>query len=150
MNLIPPSKDFPPCFHRVTIKALIVKDGRVLLLKEPKFRGGKWELPGGGLDFGEDIHAGLRREIEEELGVQVASIDARPMYVWSWRYEQQRNMEWYYSLVLAYKVELASFDVRRTYEAEQVEFFSKEELEHIELNWQTNGLKQYFNPGDFV
>ncbi len=125
MNSIPLSKDFPPCFHRVTIKALIVKDGKILLLKEPKPLSGKWELPGGGLDFGENIYAGLRREIEEELGVQVASIDARPMYVWSWRYEQKRNMDWYYSLVVAYKVELASFDVKKTPEAEEIKFFPR-------------------------
>lgn len=149
MSLIPESKNFPACFHRVTIKGLVVKDGKILLLKESSQLSGKWELPGGGLDFNEDIHTGLTREIEEEMGVKVKSIEKRPMYVWTWRFENERNMDWYYSLVVAYKIELESFDFKITDECEDIQFFSKEELEDIELCWQTNGLKTIFNPKDF-
>lgn len=106
-------------------------------------------MPGGGLDFGEDIHVGLKREIEEEMGVKIKRIEDRPMYVWTWRFENKRKMDWYYSLVVGYKVELESFDFKTTEECEEIDWFSKEELENIELCWQTNGLKKYFNPEDF-
>jgi 8-oxo-dGTP diphosphatase len=36
-----------------------------------KFLPGLYELPGGHIDFGEDIEDGLKREIEEELGMTV-------------------------------------------------------------------------------
>lgn len=36
-----------------------------------KFLPGKYELPGGHIDYGEDMVDGLRREIKEELGVDV-------------------------------------------------------------------------------
>jgi 8-oxo-dGTP diphosphatase len=36
-----------------------------------KFLPGKYELPGGHIDYGEDIQAGLIREVKEELGVKV-------------------------------------------------------------------------------
>jgi 8-oxo-dGTP diphosphatase len=36
-----------------------------------KFLPGLYELPGGHIDFGEDIEDGLNREIEEELGMTV-------------------------------------------------------------------------------
>lgn len=143
------SQHFPDSFHRVTVKALVVKDGKILLLKESPQISGKWEIPGGGLDFGEDIHEGLKREIEEEMGVKVISIEDRPMYVWTWRFENKRKMDWYYSLVVGYKVELESFDFKTTEECEEIGWFSKEELENIELNLQTNWLKKYFNPEDF-
>ena len=133
------------CFHRVTIKGLVVQDGKILLLKESSKLSGKWELPGGGLDFGEDIYEGLKREIEEEMGVNVKSIEKRPMYVWTWRFEKKRNMDWYYSLVVAYKIELENLDFKITEECEEIAFFSKEDLENIELCWQTNGLKDIFN-----
>jgi NADH pyrophosphatase NudC (nudix superfamily) len=71
------------------------------------------------------------------------------MYVWTWRYENKRNMDWYYSLVVGYKVEFESLDFRTTEECEEIGWFSKEELENIELCWQTNGLKKVFNPNDF-
>lgn len=143
------SKYFPDSFFRVTVKALVVKDGKILLIKESPELSGKWELPGGGLDFGEDIHEGLRREVEEEMGMKVKSIEERPQYVWTWRYENKRNMDWYYSLVVAYKVEFESFDFKTTEECEEIGWFSKEELENIQLCWQTNGLKKVFNPEDF-
>jgi 8-oxo-dGTP diphosphatase len=144
------SKNFPDSFHRVTIKALVVKDGKILLVKESPERSGMWEIPGGGLDFGEDIHEGLKREVEEEMGLKVKSIEKRPMYVWAWKYQNERNMDWYYSFVVAYKVELESFDFTPTEECEEIGWFSKDELEHIELRHQTNELKKIFNPSDFI
>ncbi len=35
----------PPCFYRVSTKALITKENKVLLIMESD---GTWELPGGG------------------------------------------------------------------------------------------------------
>jgi len=41
----------PDCRYRISIKALILdKDKRFLLVQEDT---GLWELPGGGLEFGE-------------------------------------------------------------------------------------------------
>lgn len=44
--------------------------GRVLLLQydDPPPNGHHWNLPGGGLERGEDYHAGARRELAEETG----------------------------------------------------------------------------------
>lgn len=41
-----------------------------------KFLPGVYELPGGHIDFGEDIVEGLRREIKEEFGMNVSIGDA--------------------------------------------------------------------------
>lgn len=46
--------------------------GRILLiqrLKEPE--AGAWGLPGGKIDFGENAQATARREIAEELGIEI-------------------------------------------------------------------------------
>jgi 8-oxo-dGTP diphosphatase len=147
---LPKSTYFPDCFYRVTVKALVVRDGKILLLKESSQLSGKWELPGGGLDFGEDTIEGLKREIYEEMGVSVKSVDKRPMYVWTWRFVNGRGMDWYYSLVVCYRVELNSFDFRVNDECEEIGWFSREELLQIELCKQTNGLKDHYNPDDFA
>ena len=57
----------------VSVKAVIVEEGRVLLLANDR---GEWELPSGRLDPGESEMAALAREIREELGV-VAGVGPR-------------------------------------------------------------------------
>jgi len=150
MSIPKESKNFPPSFYRVSVKGLFVKDGKVLLLKEGPSLGGQWELPGGGLDFGEDMHEALRREIEEEAGLKVKTISKEPVYVWPWRFEDKRGMDWYYSLVVVYRIELESLEFKVTEECQDIGFFSKEDLENTELCFQTNGLKKVFNPQDFI
>lgn len=52
--------------YRISIKSLIKnKEGQVLVVKEL----GRtwWDLPGGGMDHGEDIKSAIARELEEEV-----------------------------------------------------------------------------------
>jgi ADP-ribose pyrophosphatase YjhB (NUDIX family) len=56
----------------VGVGAVIVSEGRVVLIKrrfEPL--AGQWSLPGGTLELGETLEAGVAREILEETGLQV-------------------------------------------------------------------------------
>jgi len=55
------------------VYAVLVERGRVLLMRRAGsgYRDGELSLPAGHLDGGEDAIAGLRRELREELGVDV-------------------------------------------------------------------------------
>jgi len=57
----------------VTIKTVILKDDKVLLLQRNKknLNGGKWDLPGGWLEEGELFKDCLKREILEETNIEV-------------------------------------------------------------------------------
>lgn len=54
-------------FQKVTVKALIIKNNKVLLLQG----GGRgwWELAGGKIEYGEHLKEALARELKEELNV---------------------------------------------------------------------------------
>jgi ADP-ribose pyrophosphatase YjhB (NUDIX family) len=74
------------CLYRVAAKAVIVRSNRLLLSKENekdcaelKLRG----LPGGGLDYGEDFHSGLIRELREEMQLEIVpeQISQQPVKV---------------------------------------------------------------------
>ena len=55
--------------YRISLKALIYNDaGRILVVKE--INRTFWDLPGGGMDFGETIESSLRRELREEVGYE--------------------------------------------------------------------------------
>jgi 8-oxo-dGTP diphosphatase len=48
-----------------------------------KFLPGRYEIPGGHIDYGEDIQAGLRREIREELGIDVVLGDPFAVFTYT-------------------------------------------------------------------
>jgi 8-oxo-dGTP pyrophosphatase MutT (NUDIX family) len=51
-------------------KCALFNDGEVLLVRHT-YGPREWELPGGGLDRSEDPLSGIRREIREELSVEI-------------------------------------------------------------------------------
>ena len=53
----------------VALKAIIVHEGRVLLMQNAQ--DSKWQFPGGRMHVGEKPEEGVRREVKEELGVDV-------------------------------------------------------------------------------
>ena len=71
INPTRPSRQYPgqPI---VGVGAVIIQEGRVVLVKrrfEPL--AGQWSLPGGRLELGETLEAGLAREMLEETGLDV-------------------------------------------------------------------------------
>lgn len=57
---------------RLAVRALIVEEGRLLLVNAyPDGRSDLWCAPGGGVEAGTDLPANLRREVYEETGLSV-------------------------------------------------------------------------------
>lgn len=66
-----------PLSGPVHVLAAVIADGdRWLLCQRPahKRHGGLWEFPGGKLEVGEDLAAAARREMLEELAVEVTRV----------------------------------------------------------------------------
>jgi ADP-ribose pyrophosphatase YjhB (NUDIX family) len=60
-----------PVRVRVSVKAIIIQDGHLLLVRSRDRQGDWYLLPGGGQHPGESLPAALRRECREEIGVDV-------------------------------------------------------------------------------
>ena len=108
------------------VAALIVKDGKILVCQRTKHQTMplKWEFPGGKIEEGEQPRDALRRELEEELGIDATigdevarikheyrsgnSVELRFFVVQEFRGELEnrifRDMQW------AERSELPAFD----------------------------------------
>ncbi len=76
--------------HRYSVRAiLLTPNDEILLMRIRPPEGGDpfWITPGGGLEEGESIEDGLRRELEEELGIEGFSMG--PLL---WR--RQHTFDW--------------------------------------------------------
>ena len=70
-------------FH-ITVKGIVVYHQKVLLMKRvrPSTDGlGYWELPGGGLEYGETPNDALKRELKEETGLLIDVV--KPAYTFT-------------------------------------------------------------------
>jgi 8-oxo-dGTP diphosphatase len=71
---------------QVAVGVLFRPDGAFLLTTRPsgKVYAGYWEFPGGKVEPGETVHDALRRELHEELGI---NLGRQPQDVQSWKSE---------------------------------------------------------------
>lgn len=56
---------------RLSVKAIVVSDGRLLVLRCRDAAGDWYMLPGGGVSFAETVHQALERECLEEAGARI-------------------------------------------------------------------------------
>lgn len=72
-------RDVPDGFYRVSIKGLILDETGTKFLAILE-KNGLWDLPGGGLEWGESFTACLMRELREEMGLVITNVEPFPSY----------------------------------------------------------------------
>ena len=76
--------------HRNAVRAiLLTPEGDLLLMRVRAPQGGEpfWITPGGGLEVGETVEDGLRRELMEELGIEgfaIGPVLCRRRHTFTW------------------------------------------------------------------
>ncbi len=118
--------EIPNAFYRTSVKALVRNEqNQFLLAKETN---GHWELLGGGLDFGENPHECLKREIKEETGLEVTYVSEHPLYFFT---DLAHNGTWVVNVV--YEVKLKDLNFTSSDECVELKFFDKESLKDVQV-----------------
>lgn len=131
--------NIPSCFYRISIKALILDENKKFLLcKEPD---GRWELPGGGLDFGENPKSCIQREITEETGLKVTYVANNPSYFLTAQWD---NGLWFANVIYITKV--YDYIFSPSDECIDVRFFNKNEALNENLFSNVNKFIELYNP----
>jgi mutator protein MutT len=114
-----------------TASGVVVDDrGRVLLSKRAKDPfAGKWDLPGGFLEEGEDPLDGVKRELREEAGIEIG--DERLLGIWMDRYEYRRRVV--ETLNIYYKARLAEGTPEPADDVAEFRWFAASEVPLDEL-----------------
>ncbi len=80
----------------IRLRAIIIHNDKLLIVKHAGVPGNTTALPGGKLEFGEDIKKGMERELVEELGV--TPVLGRLLYINNWVYSDVQNIEFFFEV----------------------------------------------------
>lgn len=116
--------------YRVAVRALVVEDSRVLLVKEHD-GDGWWAIPGGGIDYGETLKDALIREIREELGVSPEFVRSDFQTI---HYNIGKIVNGIPRMNIYFKVIIPSRHIKKSGFIEQYQWFSEQEFMELNLN----------------
>jgi 8-oxo-dGTP diphosphatase len=115
----------------VGVGGVVVHEGRVLLIrrgKEPLK--GRWVIPGGTLELGETLEAGVAREIREETGIRVAPVEFVDVFD---RIDRQDGTIRFHYVIVDYLCTYLGGTACAASDAEAVVWASREELDDFDL-----------------
>ena len=136
------SSDVPQSFYRISIKGLVLDEirSKFLLVQEED---GRWEIPGGGLDHGEGHRECLRREIKEEMGIEVTFIADRPSFFLTF---PSVTMPGKWVANVLYEIRLAHLNFTPSEECVALRFFTPEEALTLNAFPSVPALAKVFSP----
>lgn len=130
--------------RRINVRGIIYQDGKIFA-QQLKNNGGVdyWCTPGGGLDDGEDLAAGLHREMIEETGI--APKIGRLLFIQQYREGEREFLEFFYHIENAddYKTIDLSSTTHGDIEIEHCEFIDPTAENILPALLQTMDYEKY-------
>ncbi|PYX07025.1 MAG: NUDIX hydrolase [Acidobacteria bacterium] len=125
----------------VGVGAIIVDDGRVLLVKRGHAPlAGEWSVPGGVLELGETVREGVVREVLEETGLTVETLELLGVFDRVVRDLDERTL--YHYVLIDFLCQRVSGELCAAGDADEARWFRAEELANLPLAKDTAAVIQ--------
>jgi 8-oxo-dGTP diphosphatase len=113
------------------VSAAIVKDGKVLVVRrsvDDDFLAGYYEMPGGGIDKGENHEQAVKREIQEELSLNVKVL--KPFHQFSYQPgPNTKCMDYQYLVILEDNEDIKN--LKLSHEHDEYRWIGESELDNL-------------------
>jgi ADP-ribose pyrophosphatase len=126
----------PNLVPKAAVGAVVIKEGRVLLVKRkypPKK--GKWAIPGGSVNLGESLQAAAEREIKEESGLIIHAKE--PIYTFDLiERDSHGNVSFHY-VIVDLMAEYVSGELQPADDVSDARWFGPEEISDFDVTEAT-------------
>ena len=114
-------------WYRISVKALIYNEKwEFLLIKENTW---VWDIPGWWLDHWESYDTCIKRELEEEMWLEVTWIDENPKYFITAHKPESKTRPWLANVF--YEVKVKNLNFTPSDECIEIGFFNTNNVENI-------------------
>ena len=131
-----------PPIHRTVVVGLVRNSlGELLICRMKDDRGvfpGQWGFPGGGIEPGEQMLEALRREMREELGIEISHI--RPAFFKDGSYEKlfaDGSQRAVYMIFLVFECRAIEEIIRLNEEFNEYRWVAEDGMREYDLNPET-------------
>jgi len=125
----------------ISQKAILFRDdGKILALKrtaEAPSRPLHWDLPGGELDYGENVKNGIIREVKEETGLEIKDIELVDVISGM----DDKNEFW---VTICYSAKLKTTNVILSYEHDDFRWIAPSEFQGLQASTRNKEFVKTF------
>jgi len=120
------SKREYPEFPRVGVGAIVIKDGKLLMIKRAAPPNQNlWAIPGGMLELGETIQEGAEREIFEETNIRIKA--GKPIFTFDLLERDNEGRVHFHFLIVDMEAEYLAGEIKAASDALDVRWATPEE-----------------------
>lgn len=141
MNDFDPNYIPKKSFALIGQKAIVLnKNNQFIILQrtDKTGEGSKWSLPGGALEKGEDPYQGIKREISEEIALEVS--DLKPFFV-----KSLVNKDNDFVVVIGYTGKVKDGQIKLNWEHDNFKWVNKDEALQMDLTKDARDIIVKFN-----
>jgi 8-oxo-dGTP diphosphatase len=121
---------------RVAVGAVVIEEGKILLVKRDKApQKGKWAIPGGSVNTGETLQTAAEREIREETGLRIEAKE--PVHTFDLIEKDVEGKVLFHYVIVDLFADYVSGNIRPSDDVSDAGWFGPEGIKNIDISAST-------------